>query len=94
MLNVAAVVSACGASRSYVEKRFKRETGRTILEAINSRILEETKKALQDTDLPISLIAQQAGFSSSTGLCALFRRVCGMSMTDFRNSKRMKHCDI
>lgn len=92
-LNVAAVVSACGASRSYVEKRFKRETGRTILEAINSRILDETKKALLDTDLPISLIAQQAGFSSSTGLCALFRRVCGMSMTDFRNSKRMKHCD-
>lgn len=90
-LSVKTVVDACGASRSYLEKRFKRETGRTILEAINDRILDDTRRLLLDTDMPIALIAHQTGFSTTSSLCTLFRRSYGMSMSEFRNAKRMKN---
>lgn len=89
-LTVGTIVAACGASRSYLEKHFKRETGRTILESINDRILNDAKKLLLDTDMPIALIAHQTGFSTTSSLCTLFRRHHGMSMSEFRNMKRMK----
>lgn len=90
-LSVGTVVTACGASRSYLEKHFKRETGRTILEAINDRVLDDARKLLLDTDMPIALIAHQTGFSTTSSLCALFRRRYDMSMSEFRNAKRMKN---
>ena len=56
-LDVMAVVKACGASRSYLEKRFRAETGRTILDAIHRRTLEDVKHLLLDTDKSVAVIA-------------------------------------
>ena len=87
-LNVTAVVKACGSSRSYLEKRFKAETGRTILNAIHRRTLEEVKRLLLDTEKPISQIAQETGFPSASGLCSMFRRLTGQSTSEFRASRQ------
>lgn len=91
ILNVAAVVAACGASRSYLEKRFKAETGRTILDAIHDRLMRDVRKTLLDTDKPVAIIAQEMGFTTSSGLCSLFKRKFGISMSEFRAQRRLKH---
>ena len=87
-LDVSAVVKASEASRSYLEKRFKAETGRTILDAIHQRTIEDIKKQLLDTEKSVALIAQETGFPSASGLCSMFRRLTGMSTRDFRASRQ------
>ena len=89
-LNAKSVIAASGASRSYLTKRFRNETGRTILEAIHLRFMNEVKRALSETDKPIALIAEETGFSSASGLCSLFHRKFGISMSAFRDQMRMK----
>ena len=87
-LDVSSVVKACGASRSYLEKRFKAETGRTILDAIHRRTMEDVKRLLLDTDKSVAVIAQETGFPSASGLCSMFRRLTGQSTSEFRASRQ------
>lgn len=87
-LDVMAVVKACGASRSYLEKRFRAETGRTILDAIHRRTLEDVKHLLLDTDKSVAVIAQETGFPSASGLCSMFRRLTGQSTSEFRATRQ------
>lgn len=87
-LDVSSVVKACGASRSYLEKRFRAETGRTILDAIHRRTLEDVKQLLLDTDKSVAFIAQETGFPSASGLCSMFRRLTGQSTTEFRATRQ------
>ncbi|MGN0854546.1 MAG: substrate-binding domain-containing protein [Kiritimatiellia bacterium] len=87
-LNSKAVVAASGASRSYLLRRFRAETGRSILEAIHVRMIKEVKRELLDTGKPVAQIASELGFSSTSGLCSVFRRLTGYSMSGFRATCR------
>lgn len=89
-LNARAVIAASGASRSYLTRRFRDATGRTILEAIHLRIMDEVKRELAETGKPIAQIADEAGFASPSGLCSVFRRMNGISMSDFRARSRLQ----
>ena len=89
-LDVTAVVRASKASRSYLEKCFKAETGRTILEAIHKRKMDEVKSLLLDTDKSVAIIAAETGFPSTSGLCSMFRRLVGLSASEFRASRQPK----
>jgi len=88
-LDAKAVVKASGSSRSYLTRRFRAETGRTILEAIHLRMMEAVKRELLDTDKTVAQIAGEVGFVSASGLCAVFRRLNGCSMSEFRASRRL-----
>jgi LacI family transcriptional regulator len=83
-LSVESVAKACSTSHSYLSKNFKRETGLTVLDAIHDRIVKDTKRLLRETDISVSEIAEQMGFSAPSGLCALFKRKTGTAMKDFR----------
>ena len=90
-LNVDNVVIASGASRSYLQNRFKKETGRTILSAIHNRLLEEVKRMLESSNKSISEIAGITGLVSYSSLCTLFKRKYGISMTEYRNKVAMRN---
>jgi LacI family transcriptional regulator len=89
-LDVTSAVRASGASRSYLEKRFRADTGRSIIAAIHARLLGDVKRLLLDTDRSVSFIAAEAGFPSPSALCALFKREIGMTPNEFRASRRVK----
>ena len=80
---VAQVVVRRGASRSYLEWKFKEETGRTILEAVHLRMLEAVKLLALETDKSVTEIAESVGLSTS-GLCTFFKRMFGTSIGEFR----------
>ena len=88
-LNAKAVIAASGASRSYLTKRFRAETGRSILEAIHLRMMKDVKRELLETEKSVAQIAGEMGFTSSSGLCSVFRRLNGISMSEFRNAQRL-----
>lgn len=88
-LSVESVARACGTSHSYLAKNFKRETGLTVMDAIHEKIVNETKRLLSETDVPVAEIADEMGFSSASGLCALFKRKTGTAMSEFRQRKAL-----
>lgn len=83
-ISVSQVAKACGASRRYLERRFKALTGRTILDAIHAKRLAVVEKLLRDPSLSITEIALETGFNNVSGLCELFRRTYGVSMGEWR----------
>ena len=83
-VSVAEVAEKCGASRRFLERRFKALTGRTILETIHTKRLAIVEEMLRKPGVSIKSIAVRTGFADTSALCALFRRVHGCSMGEWR----------
>jgi AraC-like DNA-binding protein len=59
----------------------------TIMDAIHEKILDETKRLLTETDIPVAAIAEEMGFNNPSGLYALFKRKTGSTMSEFRKNR-------
>lgn len=87
-LTVADVVRASqDVSRVTFEKRFKAAMNRTPGAEIRRVRIEQAKALLRETDLTVTEVARQAGWSSSARFASVFRRETGMTPTDFRDSR-------
>ncbi len=87
-IGVADVLSRVPVSRSVLQRRFRSLLGRSIHGAIAGVRLQRAKQLLIDTDLPLSAIAQRAGFSHVEYLCAAFRQATGLSPGTYRRDRR------
>ena len=81
------MTKASNASHTYLATNFKKETGMTVLDAIHERIVEETKRLLTETDIPISVITEEMGFKAASGLYELFKRKTGSTMSEYRSNR-------
>lgn len=69
----------------HLNRLFMKHTGFTIHQYIlNVRIIQ-AKKLLQNTDLPLSAIADKIGFNSNTHFSSYFKQIVEMSPFEFRN---------
>ncbi|MBE7024980.1 MAG: AraC family transcriptional regulator [Ruminococcaceae bacterium] len=75
-------------SRSHFCRQFKKVTGFSPIEYIHSMRLRSAENLLENTELSITEIALQSGFSSSNYFGDLFRRYRGMSPRQWRNLTR------
>jgi LacI family transcriptional regulator len=64
-------------SRSTIETRFKRCLGRTVHEEVQRVRLDTARRLLTTSDLPLSAVAQRAGYSTVQYMSAVFRRELG-----------------
>ena len=48
--------------------------------------ISEARRLLKETDLPVREIAFQTGYDDPLNFSRMFRKVCGVSPTQFRNS--------
>ena len=87
-IGVMDVVRHLKCSRRLADLRFRELQGRTILDAITERRLDEVKRRLAGTRETIDAIASACGYGNSTYLMNLFKKHFGMSMGKFRNSAR------
>ena len=69
-----------------LEKGFKRALGRSMLDEIRRVHVEQAKRLLAMTDLPMSDVAQRSGFPNPTKLGIAFRRETGMTPTGYRRA--------
>ena len=83
-LTAAQVVKIFPCSRVYAEMRFRRATGQSILEAIQSVRLERAKELLRNPDQQLKSIADFCGFKSQNSLCKFFLKKTGMTMSAWR----------
>jgi two-component system response regulator YesN len=68
----------------YITRIFRKETGLSLQEYIIQRKLERSKELLTGTNLKISDLGQQIGYSNITYFTKLFKRVIGISPQEYR----------
>lgn len=74
----------------YAMSVFKRSTGMTLSEYIALMRVSYAQAILMQDDVNILEVAMDSGFGSLSGFNAAFRRVAGMSPTDFRRELRVR----
>ncbi len=75
-------------SRRALERRFRKALNRRIGEEIRRVHIERAKELLAGTDLLMSDVAEQAGFSDSRHLSVVFRQETGFTPTAYRRRFR------
>jgi len=83
-ISVEDILDAIPMSRRLLEIRFKKTIGRTIHEQIQHERLILAKQMLIETDMTVSQIADRSGFSSSSHLGRMLRRLHGVTPKQFR----------
>ena len=76
-------------SRRLADLRFRELQGRSILEAITERRLDEVKRRLAGTREKMDVIASECGYSNPIYLKNLFKKKFGMSMSDWRRQNHI-----
>jgi AraC family transcriptional activator FtrA len=85
-LDVAAMARHASVSPRTFARRFREETGTTPLQWLLSQRVQEARRLLEETDLPIDAVAWQAGFGTAASLRDHFRRATATTPTAYRRS--------
>ena len=80
------VFAHLGRAHTHVEAAFRKVLGTTVQKAIVNARLDEAQHLLRETNLSVSEIARQSGFSSSQYFCRVFRAVRGCAPAAVRGA--------
>ena len=83
-LSLEELADRAGLSPFYFTRLFKKETGYTPHEYIILSRINIAKFYLKSTTYSIKEICFNSGFSSESSFCSTFRRVCGMTPSEYR----------
>ena len=72
-------------SPSYLSALFKKETGTTLTEYINSKRIDVSVSLLNTTDLSIQNVAGQVGFLDVNYYTRIFKKLKGLSPSAYRS---------
>ena len=75
-------------SPSYFSHQFKLEMKVTFVEYLTQLRVKYAKKLLRTTNLPIDMIAAESGFHRASYFTTLFRRLQGVSPSEYRHQFR------
>ena len=85
---VDSIAEAVGVSKAYLHRQYKKYTGNTILETINTLRMQKAAELLTDSDVAINKVAARVGFSNTNQLNYEFKKAFGVSAGEYRKS----HC--
>jgi LacI family transcriptional regulator len=75
-------------SRVTFHRRFRASVGKSPAEAIRDRKLDEARRLLTSTDLPLTMVSDLCGFSSAKVLTRVFRAVEATTPREFRKTQK------
>ena len=75
---------------NYLSKRFRAETGMSLREYINKLRIDDSKRMLLTTSLPISTIAMEVGFGNISYFSTVFRKHTGISPIEWRENPALR----
>ncbi len=76
-------------SRTTLETRFRRILGRTPMEEIRRVHVERASDLLANTDLSMAHIAARSGFPHPSNMATIFKKITGLSPTEYRRQFRV-----
>ncbi|MDA0841016.1 MAG: substrate-binding domain-containing protein [Planctomycetota bacterium] len=83
-INVDDIAREAHVSRRKLERRFRREVGRTVNKELLRKRLERCCELLVTTDTSVTAMAPEIGFASKHYLHRAFRKAFGMSPREYR----------
>jgi LacI family transcriptional regulator len=86
-LSVEQIADVVGLSASQLQRRFQKAIGRSIVQELLRKRLDEAQHLLNSTRLPIADIAPRLGFHSTTYLHRSFRKAFGMTPAQYRRER-------
>ncbi|SFJ81892.1 response regulator transcription factor [Thermoflavimicrobium dichotomicum] len=72
-------------SASHFSRLFKAEMGVTFIEYLTKYRVEQSKRLLKMTSLPIEVIANNTGFANASYFATTFKRIEGMTPSEYRS---------
>ncbi|MCC6353804.1 MAG: helix-turn-helix domain-containing protein [Verrucomicrobiae bacterium] len=87
-ISVAQIADRMGVPRRTLERRTAAALGRTVLDEIHRCRLTRAQRLLQETNLPIKMVAYLAGFHDGERLRLLLRQAAGCSPAEYRERAR------
>lgn len=85
-LKVSEIAEHFGYNEKYLSHRFRELSGRTIKEYILQAKVNRANYYLTDTNMSITSIALCLSFSDSHNFCRTYKRVTGLTPTEFRDT--------
>ena len=85
---VSEMAAQSGLSERGFLRRFRRATGQSPAEYVQTIRVEEAKQLLESTDAPIDDIAEEVGYSEPSSFRAAFKRNVGISASVYRRRWR------
>lgn len=82
-LNLRIVAEKICFNPTYLAKKFKEETGMTVVEFINKKRVEEAIFLMKQDKLSITNISLLVGFNSYNYFCKVFKEVMGITATEY-----------
>ncbi len=85
---MARIAEACRLSEGHFARAFVRSTGKPPHRWLVERRIEEAKRLLLQSDIPIAEIGQQCGFADQSHLTRVFRTATGATPARWRHQRR------
>ncbi|MBR4109741.1 MAG: AraC family transcriptional regulator [Oscillospiraceae bacterium] len=85
-LSLEQISQACFCNVYYLSHIFTQEQGMSIGKYILSRRMEEAKRLLRETSLPINEVGVAVGLPDASYFCRIFKKTCGMTPLKYRRS--------
>lgn len=90
-ITTADISKAIGYSYRNISRIYKKETGMTIIYALNTIRIEKAQKLLLNTSLSVSQIAQETGFENPLYFSNTFKKMTDHSPTEYRKKFAKEH---
>jgi LacI family transcriptional regulator len=87
-LKIASILGSLNVSRRSLEYKFQKELGRTPLQEIHQVQVDRARSLLAAGDSPIRTVAAECGFTTPVQFWSVFKRLVGLSPTEFRRRCR------
>ncbi len=85
-IQVGDAAAAVNLHPGYLQRIFKRSTGRTLIEELTAIRIDKAKMLLKSTDIPVTDIYDYVGVGSRQYFHALFKRHTGLTPVAYRES--------
>lgn len=86
-IQVKDVAAAVNLHPGYVQRIFKNNTGRTLIEYLTALRIEKAKMLLLNTDIPVADVCEYVGIGSRQYFHAVFRKHTGLTPIECRKEK-------
>ena len=92
-LSISDIASYVGVSRSTLFREFREELHTSPKEYLDRYRIRRASSLLRDTDLTVASVAASVGYDNGLYFSKAFRRMTGMTPTDYRFDKRHEGTD-
>ncbi len=83
-IRVDEVAHSLNVSYRHLARIFKSVTGQTVIQKLNAIRLEEARRLLAETNMPVGEIGKQVGFTNEYYFSAIFKQVIATTPTQYR----------